>query len=327
MKLASLKAGRDGILVVVDRTLSRAVRVPEIATTLQAALDDWQRIAPKLNEVSDSLNRREIEKSFPLDINTVAAPLPRAYQWLDGSAYLSHVELARKARGAEMPPELYSDPLMYQGVSDGFLAARDRILIADEAWGADFEAEVAVITDDVPMAVSREQAAQQIKLVMLVNDISLRGLIPSELAKGFGFLHGKPASACSPVAVTPDELGSVWDGAKLHLPLESRMNGGVFGRPNAGKDMQFDFPTLIAHAAKTRNLGAGTIVGSGTVSNYDRSAGASCIVEKRMIETLEKGKAETPFLHFGDRIRIEMRGEDGVSIFGAIEQTVAPWPN
>lgn len=326
MKLASLKAGRDGSLVVVDRSLSRAARVPEIAPTLQAALDDWERVAPRLNEVSNSLDRGDAKNSFALNVDALAAPLPRAYQWLDGSAYLSHVELARKARGAEMPPELYSDPLMYQGVSDGFLGARDPILVADEAWGADFEAEIAVITGDVPMGISREHAARYIRLFMLVNDVSLRALIPAELAKGFGFLHGKPASACSPVAVTAGELGTAWDGAKLHLPLESRLNGKVFGRPNAGVDMQFDFPALITHAAKTRSLSAGTIIGSGTVSNHDRSVGASCLVEKRMIETLEHGKAQTPFLRFGDSVRIEMRDASDVSIFGAIEQRVEPNP-
>jgi fumarylacetoacetate (FAA) hydrolase len=322
MKLGSLKAGRDGALVVVDRSLSRAVAVPEIATSLQAALDDWERIGPRLEAVSDSLNRGAEQESFALDVAALAAPLPRAYQWLDGSAYLSHVELARKARGAALPPGFYSDPLMYQGGSDGFLGARDPVLVANEEWGADFEAEIAVITGDVPMAANRDEAAQCIRLFMLINDVSLRALVPSELAKGFGFVHGKPASACSPVAVTADELGDAWDGARLHLPLESRLNGKIFGRPNAGVDMHFDFPALISHAAKTRNLGAGTIIGSGTVSNYDRSVGASCIVEKRMIETVEHGKALTHFLRFGDSVRIEMLDEAGLSIFGAIEQRI-----
>jgi fumarylacetoacetate (FAA) hydrolase len=326
LKLGSVKSGRDGTLVVVDRALSRAVRVTEIAPTLQAALDDWGELALELEEVSAALNRGEAENSFALDMNALAAPLPRAYQWLDGSAYLSHVELARKARGAEMPKELYSDPLMYQGGSDNFLSARDPIQVANEEWGADFEAEVAVITGDVPMGASRDEAARQIRLFMLVNDVSLRTLIPAELAKGFGFLHGKPASACSPVAVTADELGDAWDGARVHLPLESRLNGEICGRPNAGTDMHFDFPALISHAAKTRSLGAATIIGSGTVSNYDRSVGASCLVEKRMIETLEHGKALTPFLRFGDRVRIEMRDASDVSIFGAIEQRVEPHP-
>ncbi|HET6756433.1 MAG TPA: fumarylacetoacetate hydrolase family protein [Burkholderiales bacterium] len=326
MKLGSLKSGRDGSLVVVDRMLERAVRVPEIAPTLQAVLDDWERIAPELETISSALNRSEAENSFALELNALAAPLPRAYQWLDGSAYLSHVELARRARGAEMPPELYSDPLMYQGGSDGFLAARDPILVANEEWGADFEAEVAIITGDVPMGAGRDEAQRHIRLFMLVNDVSLRALIPAELAKGFGFLHGKPASACSPVAVTADELGDSWDGARVHLPLESRVNGEICGRPNAGVDMHFDFPALISHAAKTRDLSAGTIIGSGTVSNYDRSAGVSCFVEKRMIETLEKGKAVTPFLRFGDRVRIEMLDQNKRSIFGAIEQVVTPRP-
>ncbi|MGH8729599.1 MAG: fumarylacetoacetate hydrolase family protein [Burkholderiales bacterium] len=325
MKLGSLKRGRDGTLIVVDRSLSRAVRVAQIAPTLQAALDDWGELAPELEEVSAALNRGEAENSFAFDIAALAAPLPRAYQWLDGSAYLSHVELARKARGAEMPEELYSDPLMYQGGSDHFLGAREPILVANEEWGADFEAEVAVITDDVPMGTSREAAKGHIRLFMLVNDVSLRGLIPAELAKGFGFLHGKPASACSPVVVTPDELGDAWDGARVHLHLESSLNGELCGRPNAGTDMHFDFPALISHAAKTRALGAGTIVGSGTVSNHDRSLGVSCLVEKRMLETLEHGKATTPFLRFGDRVKIEMLDQSRRTIFGAIEQIVAPY--
>ncbi len=325
MKLGSLKRGRDGTLIVVDRSLSRAARVAQIAPTLQAALDDWGELAPELEEVSAALNRGEAENSFAFDIAALAAPLPRAYQWLDGSAYLSHVELARKARGAEMPEELYSDPLMYQGGSDHFLGAREPILVANEEWGADFEAEVAVITDDVPMGTSREAAKGHIRLFMLVNDVSLRGLIPAELAKGFGFLHGKPASACSPVVVTPDELGDAWDGARVHLHLESSLNGELCGRPNAGTDMHFDFPALISHAAKTRALGAGTIVGSGTVSNHDRSLGVSCLVEKRMLETLEHGKATTPFLRFGDRVKIEMLDQSRRTIFGAIEQIVAPY--
>lgn len=325
VKLASLKSGRDGILIVVDRSLSRAARVADIAPTLQAALDDWERIAPQLESVSAALNRGAGENSFALDATALAAPLPRAYQWLDGSAYLSHVELARKARGADMPPELYTDPLMYQGGSDHFLGARDPILVAGEEWGADFEAEIAVITGDVPAGISREHAARHIRLLMLVNDVSLRALIPSELAKGFGFLHGKPASACSPVAVTTDELGSAWNGGKVHLPLESGLNGELFGRPNAGVDMQFDFPELIAHAAKTRKLSAGTIIGSGTVSNRDHSAGASCIVEKRMLETLKHGKATTPFLRYGDRVKIDMLDQSRRTIFGAIEQVVASY--
>jgi fumarylacetoacetate (FAA) hydrolase len=252
--------------------------------------------------------------------------LPRAYQFADGSAYVTHVELVRKARGAEMPESFWTDPLMYQGLSDHFLGPREPILTADEAWGIDFEAEVAVIVDDVPMGISAARAGGHIKLVTLLNDVSLRGLIPAELGKGFGFFHSKPTSALAPVAVTPDELGDAWDGGKVHLPLVSHLNGRLIGRPNAGVDMTFDFPRLIAHAAKTRRLGAGTIVGSGTVSNTDRSAGSSCLAEVRMLETLEKGAPETPFLRFGDRVRIEMLDAKGASIFGAIEQEVVRAP-
>ncbi len=255
----------------------------------------------------------------------LAAPLPRAYQWVDGSAYLNHVELVRKARGAEMPPELWTDPLMYQGGSDGMLGPCQDIAVATEDWGIDFEAEVAVVTDDVAMGVGAETATAHVALVMLVNDVSLRNLVAAELAKGFGFLHAKPASAFSPVAVTPDELGEAWNGRTVNLPLLSALNGTPFGRPDAGADMTFDFPTLIEHAAKTRALGAGTIVGSGTVSNRDRTVGASCLAERRMIETLEAGAPKTPFLRFGDRIRIEMLAAGGGSIFGAIEQRVVPW--
>lgn len=321
MKLASLNTGRDGTLIVVDRRLRHAMAVPAIAPTLQAALDDWQETAPRLERAYRSLNRGA-ENDFALKLDLLAAPLPRAYQWLDGSAYLPHVELARKARGAEMPPSFRTDPLMYQGGSDGFLGPCDPIVADTEEYGIDFEAEVAVVTDDVPTGAPPEEARGHIKLVMLVNDISLRELIPAELAKGFGFLHGKPASACSPVAVTPDELGSAWDGARVHLPLVTQLNGETFGRPDAGIDMHFDFPTLISHAARTRKLGAGTIIGSGTVSNADRSLGSSCIVERRMLEIVERGAAETPFLRFGDRVRIEMFDRDGRSVFGAIEQAV-----
>jgi fumarylacetoacetate (FAA) hydrolase len=262
---------------------------------------------------------------FPLDPAALAAPLPRAYQWCDGSAYLHHVELVRKARKAEMPPSLYDDPLMYQGGSDGFIGARDDILVADEAWGIDLEAEVAVIVADVPMGASPDEAREAIRLVTLVNDVSLRNLIPGELAKGFGFLHGKPATAFAPVAATPDELGPAWDGGKLALPLVRHVNDRKLGAPNAGVDMNFDFPRLIAHAAKTRALAAGTIVGSGTVSNRDPAAGSSCLAERRMIETIEKGAPETPFLSFGDRVRIEMLDAEGRSIFGAIDQRVVQY--
>lgn len=324
MKLASLKlGGRDGTLVVVSRDLDRAIPVPDIAPTLQAALDDWADLAPRLEAVSRDMNAHPASGA-PLDAGDLAAPLPRAYQWVDGSAYLSHVERVRKSRGAELPDALRHDPLMYQGGSDGFLGPRDPVVAADESWGIDLEGEVAVITDDVQMGVSAESAAGHIKLVMLVNDVSLRRLIPDELAKGFGFLHGKPASSFSPVAVTPDELGAAWDGARLHLPLEIDLNGEALGRANAGVDMQFGFPELIAHAAKTRRLAAGTIVGSGTVSNHDPSAGYSCLLEKRVVETIATGDAETPFLKFGDRVRIDMRGANGASIFGAIEQSIEP---
>ena len=269
-----------------------------------------------------SLEDGDAEGAFALDSRDLAAPLPRAFQWADGSAYVNHVELVRKARGAELPDSFWTEPLMYQGGSDGFLGPRDPIVAAEEAWGIDFEAEVAVITDAVPAGIGADQAGAHIKLVMLANDMSLRSLIPAEVATGFGFFHSKPASAFSPAAVTPDELGPAWDGAKLHLPLLSHLNGEVFGRPDAGTDMTFDFPTLIAHAAKTRALGPGTIIGSGTVSNRDRSLGSSCIAERRMLEVLEAGEARTPFLRFGDVVRIEMLDEAGRSIFGAIEQHV-----
>src|SRR5579883_450969 len=323
MKLASLKAGgRDGTLVVVGRDLSRAVAVPRIAATLQAALDDWERCAEALAAVSERLNAGSEPGSFAFDPREAAAPLPRAYQWADGSAYLHHAELVRKARKAEMPQSLYSDPLMYQGGSDSFIGPTDDILVADEAYGIDFESEVAVIVDDVPMGITADQAGAHVRLVMLVNDVSLRNLIPPELAKGFGFVHGKPATAFSPVAVTPDELGAAWNGRTVALPLTSSINGKLFGRPNAGRDMNFDFPTLIAHAAKTRELEAGTIIGSGTVSNRDPAAGSACLAERRMIETIETGAPKTPFLKFGDHVRIEMKDAEGRSIFGAIDQRV-----
>ena len=322
MKLASLRrGGRDGTLVVVSRDLARCVAVPEIAPTLQRAIEDWRSAEPALREVAARLEAGTVAAE-PFDPKLCAAPLPRAYQWLDGSAYLYHVELVRKARKAEMPPSLYSDPLMYQGGSDSFIGPTDDILVADEASGIDFESEVAVIVDDVPMGISAEAAAGRIKLVMLVDDVSLRNLIPAELAKGFGFVHGKPATAFSPVAVTPDELGAAWDGRKVSLPLRSSLNGRLFGEPNAGRDMNFDFPTLIAHAARTRELEAGTIIGSGTVSNRDPAAGSACLAERRMIETIETGAPKTPFLKFGDHVRIEMKDAEGRSIFGAIDQTV-----
>jgi fumarylacetoacetate (FAA) hydrolase len=326
MKLATLKTEqRDGSLIVVDQSLKWGVAVPEIAGTLQQALDTWVQSSARLESVSHALNHGQVDNAFLLDTSRLAAPLPRAYQWLDGSAYLAHVELARKARGAEMPPEFKTDPLMYQGCSDVLLGPRDPILVESEDWGIDFEAEVAIITDDVPMGINDADAAEHIKLVMLVNDISLRRLIPEELAKGFGFIHSKPPSSFSPVAVTPDELGPAWDGGRLHLALVTHYNNELFGRPDAGADMQFAFPALIAHAAKSRPLSAGTILGSGTVSNRDRSRGASCLVEKQMLETMDHGKATTPYMRFGDRVRIEMFNKHGRSIFGAIDQAVQPY--
>jgi fumarylacetoacetate (FAA) hydrolase len=327
MKLATLReGGRDGTLVVVSRDLAVAVRVPEVAATLQAALDHWPRAEPTLREVYQRLNERKVERTFTFDATRAASPLPRAYQWADGSAYLHHAELVRKARKAEMPESIYRDPLMYQGGSDSFIGPSDDILAADEALGIDFEAEVAVVTDDVPMGIDAAAATAHIKLVMLANDVSLRNLIPGELAKGFGFFQSKPATAFSPVAATPDELGAAWDGRKLHLPLLCHVNGKEFGRPNAGVDMNFDFPMLIAHAARTRMLAAGTIIGSGTVSNRNpNEVGSCCIAERRMIETIEQGAPKTPFLRFGDRVRIEMLDAGGASVFGAIDQKVAPY--
>lgn len=324
MKLASLKAGgRDGTLVVVDRDLQRAVTVPNIAPTLQCALERWSECESRLRSVYGSLNAGEAPKAFTLDTSTLAAPLPRAYQWLDGSAYLTHVERVRRARGAELPASFRSDPLMYQGCSDGFLACGDPIVEASDEWGVDFEAEIAVVTDDVPMSVSPALANNHIVLLMLTNDVSLRALIPEELAKGFGFVHGKPASAFSPVAVTPDEVGEFWHGGKLHRPLVVHFNGELFGNPEAGVDMQFDFPTLVSHAAKTRTLGAGTIIGSGTVSNRDPARGYACILERRMVEKVEDGRSRTQFMRSGDRVRIEMLDEHGRSIFGAIDHVVS----
>jgi fumarylacetoacetate (FAA) hydrolase len=326
MKLASLRSGgRDGILIIVNRDLSRYTTAPAIATRLQEVLDNWNELAPQLREVYEKLNRNKIDNARPLDTRALAAPLPRAYQWLDGSAYLTHVERVRKARGADMPESFLTDPLMYQGGSDVLLGPNDAILAAEESWGVDFEAEVAVITDDVPRGAATGDAANHIKLLALVNDITLRNLVPAELTKGFGFLHSKPPTAFSPVAVTPDELGAAWKNCKAALPLETYLNGSKFGDPVAADDMQFDFAQLIAHAAKTRPLGAGTIIGSGTVSNRDLSRGCSCIAERRLLEIIEHGEAHTPFLKFGDNVRIEMRGTDNISIFGAIEQEVTPW--
>ena len=321
MKLASLKHGRDGRLAIVSRDLTRCVLVPGIAPTLQAALDDWQHVAPRLAERAQALES-DGGSSPPFDATQCAAPLPRAYHWVDGSAYVNHVELVRKARGADMPASFWTDPLVYQGGSDDLLGARDDAPFGDTAWGIDLEAEIAVITDDVPMGTSKADAASHIKLIALVNDWSLRGLIPGELAKGFGFYQSKPATAFSPVVVTPDELGAAWHDSKVHLPLVSRINGAEFGRPEAGTDMTFSFAELIAHVTKTRKLGAGAIIGSGTVSNYDRSRGSSCLAEKRTLEQIEHGAARTPFLQFGDRVSIEMLDAAGNSIFGALDNQV-----
>ncbi|WP_345796772.1 fumarylacetoacetate hydrolase family protein [Castellaniella sp. MT123] len=334
MKLATLKnATRDGQLVVVSRDLAHCVAVPGIAPTLQAALDDWDACGPALRAAYDRLNGGHDAAARPFDPAACHSPLPRAYQWADGSAYLNHVELVRRARNSQVPESFFTDPLMYQGGSDSFVGPRDAIVADTEDWGIDLEAEVAIVTGDVPMGAAPEQAADAIRLLMLVNDVSLRALIPGELAKGFGFFQSKPASAFSPVAVTPDELGVAWRDGKVHLPLRVDLNGEPFGCPNAGQDMTFNFPRLIAHAARTRDLAAGTIIGSGTVSNKqgglhgssmrNGGVGYCCIAEVRMYETIEGGAPVTPFMRFGDRVRIHMEDAQGADIFGAIEQTVA----
>ncbi|KRG43626.1 2-keto-4-pentenoate hydratase [Stenotrophomonas panacihumi] len=323
MKLGSLKeGGRDGTLIVVSRDLQRGVRATGIAPTLQRALEDWSHVAPRLNALYESLEDGSADGQFDLDMAALAAPLPRAYEFVDGSAYLPHVERVRRARNAEVPESFYTDPLMYQAASAGFYGPRDAVKVASEDYGIDLEAELVVITDDVPMGADAAQAAEHIQLIGLVNDVSLRNLIPNELAKGFGFLQSKPRSALSPVFVTPDELGDAWQGSKVHLPLVTHINGEWFGAPEAGEDMQFDFAQLVAHAAKTRPLGAATIVGSGTIANQDTSRGASCFAEQRVVETLRDGKPSTPFMHFGDVVRIEMFDRAGHSIFGAIEQRI-----
>jgi len=329
VKLASLKNGRDGSLVVVSTDLARYLPAGNVAPTLQAALDDWTSARPALEAIEKELDAGGGE---PFDQADCASPLPRAYQWADGSAYVNHVELVRKARGADMPASFWTDPLMYQGGSDSFLGPRESIVMADEAWGIDFEAEVAVVTDDVPMGISATDAIEHIQLIMLVNDVSLRNLIPGELGKGFGFFQSKPSSAFSPVAVTPDELGDSWADAKVHLPLLSSLNDKLIGKPEAGIDMTFGFGELIAHAAKSRPLSAGCIIGSGTVSNKlddgpgkhidDGGVGYSCIAEIRTIETINNGNPSTSFMRFGDRIRIEMNDANGASIFGTIDQVV-----
>jgi len=337
MKLATLRDGsRDGRLVVVSRDLARAAPVPQVKT-LQEALDDWEAIAPDLALLSAHLNEGRIAGTLAFDAADCLSPLPRAYQWADGSAYVNHVELVRRARGAELPPSFWTEPLIYQGGSDSFLAPRDPIPAASENYGVDLEAEIAVITGDVPMGISAEAAGETIRLLMLVNDVSLRNLMPDELAKGFGFFQSKPSSAFSPVAITPDELGAAWDGSRVQLPLVSSVNSQRLGQPHAGTDMVFGFPQLIAHAAKTRALVAGTIIGSGTVSNRgadggpgraisDGGVGYSCLVELRTVETLRDGRPSTPYLKHGDQVRIEMFDDSGASLFGAIEQRVLPFP-
>jgi fumarylacetoacetate (FAA) hydrolase len=327
MKLATLRDGsRDGQLIVVSRDLATAHLASGIAGRLQQVLDDWDFIAPQLADLYLTLNEGRARHAFPFDARQCMAPLPRAYQWADGSAYVNHVELVRRARGAEMPESFWTEPLMYQGGSDDLLGPCDDIVCPSEEFGIDFEAEVAVITDDVPMGTTAEQAGSHIRLLMLANDVSLRNLIPAELAKGFGFFQSKPATAFSPVAVTPDELGAAWDGRRVHLPLVVHWNGEKVGAADAGVDMVFDFPQLIAHLARTRNARAGSIVGSGTVSNKDPARGYSCIAEKRALEMIADGKPSTPFMKNGDSVRIDMLGADGGPIFGAIEQKVVVPP-
>ncbi|WP_275288121.1 fumarylacetoacetate hydrolase family protein [Halomonas elongata] len=336
MKLASLNQGRDGELIVVSRDLTRAVRATDIAPTLQAVIENWNKLAPRLEQRYAQLNDGQAEGAFDLDQTALHSPLPRTYHWADGSAYLNHVQLVRQARGAEMPETFWTDPLMYQGGGDSFIAPTEDIEAVSEEHGIDFEGEIAVITDDVPMGVDTEAAADHIKLVMLVNDVSLRGLIPGELAKGFGFFQAKPASSFSPICVTPDELGDAWRDGRVHLPLTVHLNGDKFGEPEAGPDMIFGFPELVAHAARTRYLGAGAVIGSGTVSNPDADGGPgkpvtdggvgySCLAEVRMVEKILHGDSKTPFMRFGDRVRIEMFDRDGQSIFGAIDQQVVKY--
>jgi fumarylacetoacetate (FAA) hydrolase len=325
MKLATYKDGsRDGQLVVVSRDLSTAHYASGIATRLQQVLDDWNFLSPQLEDLYATLNDGKARHAFAFEPQQCMAPLPRAYQWADGSAFINHVELVRRARGAQVPESFYSDPLMYQGASDDLLGPCDDIVCPSEAFGIDFEAEVAVVTGDVAMGCAPEAALEGVRLLMLANDVSLRHLIPDELAKGFGFFQSKPATAFSPVAATPDELGDAWQGGRLHLALESMWNGRKVGHCDAGPEMTFHFGQLIAHIGKTRNIRAGSIVGSGTVSNKDWSRGYSCIAEKRAIETIESGQPQTEFMKYSDTIRIEMKGKDGQSVFGAIDQKVAP---
>lgn len=324
MKLGTLKSPhhRDGELCLINQTLTTAVSAKTIAPTLQYALDNWHTVKPALEALSTALNQEQAQHTFAFDPYKMHAPLPRAYQWADGSAYVTHVELVRRARGADMPENFWTDPLMYQGGSDSFLGPMDPITGMDEAYGIDFEAEVAIITDDVPMGISAAEAVNHICCIMLVNDVSLRHLIPNELAKGFGFFQSKPSSSFSPVTLTPDELQPYWDGQRLHLPLKSYLNDTLFGEPDAGVDMTFSFPELIAHAAKTRSLCAGTIIGSGTVSNKDSRKGSSCIAERRSLETIATGQPQTPFLRSGDTIRIQMEDKEGRNLFGSICQEI-----
>jgi fumarylacetoacetate (FAA) hydrolase len=323
MKLATLKDGtRDGCLIVVSQDIARALKADHIAPTLQAALDDWDYCAPQLEQLYNEANAGQSNRIFEVDPAQLMAPLPRAHQFADGSSFLIHAELIRKSRGQDLPDWWKKDPLMYQGCSDPLLGPRDDVVAVDEAHGIDLEMEIAIITGDVPMGIERDKASQHIRLIVLLNDISLRNLIPAELSKGFGFFQSKPSSSLSPVAVTPDELGEAWDGRRVHLECQAWVNGELLGHPNAGKDMQFDFPRLIAHAAKTRSLGAGTLIGSGTVSNRDRSTGSGCILERRAEELIADGEAKTPYLKFGDRMKIDMLDAEGRSVFGAIDQVV-----
>ena len=323
MKLATRKNNtRDGELLVVSRDNQTAVLAGEVAPTLQAVMDDWSANSAKLLAIYDALNAGERSDAFPVDVDTLHSPLPRAYAWIDGSAYINHIVLVRKARGAEPPATLKTDPLVYQGGSDTFLGPRDDIPLADTAWGCDFESEIAIVMDDTPQGVKAEDVGQYVRLVMLCNDVSLRNLIPGELAKGFGFFTSKPSSAFSPFAITPDELGDAWQNGRLHLPLITHLNGEKYGDPDAGPEMHFSFYEIVAHVCKTRSLSAGTIVGSGTISNEDRSRGSSCLAEKRMIEKIDTGAFITPFMNYGDNVAIEMFNAAGESLFGRIEQTV-----
>ena len=326
MKLTTVNnQTRDGQLVVVNRAGTHAVKVPQIALTMQQALDNWDLIAPQLNTVYQQLNDGGLADAFELDMRDVLSPLPRAHQFLDGSAYLAHVERVRKARGADMPPSFLEDPLMYQAVSDGFLSPTENIEVVSEDYGIDFEAEAAVITSDVPMHVSADEAGDYIQLITILNDVSLRNLIPAELAKGFGFMQSKPRSSLAPFFVTPDELGSAWRDHKIHLPMRTKLNGEWFGEPNCGVDMQFNFAELIAHAAKTRPLSAGAIIGSGTIANHDLSKGSTCLAEKRVLEVIANGSATTPFMRFGDTVEIHIEDDKGHNIFGTIKQTVTEY--